>query len=157
MNKEQAQKEREALIDRIAELDKIIAEPAKTKEQRFWQIVNSITSVKVDKVKYPNSTFFFAGDMLLFEYNTKRQLLWCSYVYFWAIFKVEFGMEYAATQNWVKGMVEEHFKCKGVEPYNSLRLDCLLVWEHFKCKGVEPLEYVWVEQYRWRGNSKPEP
>jgi len=135
MNKEQAQKEREALIDRIAELDKIIAEPAKTKEQRFWQIVNSITSVKVDKVKYPNSTFFFAGDMLLFEYNTKRQFLWCSYVYFLAIFEKEFGMEYTATRDLAKGMVEEHFKCKGVSPMTALHITNGLVEEHFKCKG----------------------
>ena len=139
MNKEQAQKEREALIDRITELDKIIAEPAITKEQRFWQIINSITSVKVDKKQYSNSTFFFAADILLFEYNANDEVLWCSYNYVWSVFKKDFGMGYAATQILVKGMVEEHFKCKGVtagDPYYSI---VTKVEEHFKCKGVSPM------------------
>ena len=112
--KQQAQEEKVALLKRIAELDKIIAEPDKpSKEERLLQLLNGAV-LRIDKEKYPNSTFLFRGDGFLAEYNSKNTTLWLSYPEIWFVFESEYGMKYNDIVAFTRGMVEEYFKCRGV-------------------------------------------
>ena len=112
--KQQAQEEKDGLLKRIAELDKIIAEPDKpSKEERLLQLLNGAV-LRIDKHKYPNSTFLFRGDDFLAEYNSKNTTLWLSYPEIWSVFESEYGMKYNDIQAFTQGVFEAHFKFKEV-------------------------------------------
>ena len=134
--KQQAQEEKDGLLKRIAELDKIIAEPDKpSKEERLLQLLNGAV-LRIDKHKYPNSTFLFRGDDFLAEYNSKNAILWLSYPRIWSVFESEYGMKHNDIQHFTMSMLEEHFKCKGVTTCSYNMFVCGMLEEHFKCKGV---------------------
>ena len=120
--KQQAQEEKVALLKRIAELDKIIAEPDKpSKEERLLQLLNGAV-LRIDKHKYPNSTFLFRGDDFVAEYDSEKSILFLSYPKIWSVFQSEYGMKYNDIQAFTQGMLAEHFKCKGVTTINSNRI-----------------------------------
>ena len=134
--KQQAQEEKDRLLKRIAELDKIIAEPDKpSKEERLLQLLNGAV-LRIDKHKYPNSTFLFRGDDFLAEYNSKSVILWLSYPRIWSVFESEYGMKHNDIVAFTRGMVEEHFKCKVLSTGRHQHPRLALVEEHFKYKGV---------------------
>ena len=96
---------------KIAELKAQIAELEKiTPEQRFLELIDGMT-VKIDKDKYPDSTFFFKGDKYYLEIQKSR--LWVRYAEIWQVFKVEFGMQYDEIQSFIKDQMEQHFKMMG--------------------------------------------
>ena len=134
--KQQAQEEKDGLLKRIAELDKIIAEPDKpSKEERLLQLLNGAV-LRIDKEKYPNSTFLFRGDYFLAEYNSKSAILWLSYPRIWSVFESEYGMKHNDIVAFTRGMVEEHFKCKVLSTSLTFLRTYRQVEEHFKCKVV---------------------
>jgi hypothetical protein len=93
---------------KIAELKAQIAELEKiTPEQRFLELIDGMT-VKIDKDKYPDSTFFFKGDKCYLE--LENSTLWGRYAEIWQVFEVEFHMNY---------QVEKHFRMRGATPCTS--------------------------------------
>lgn len=109
MNKRDAQKELEVLKAREAELLSIINKPEVTPEQRFLEMMNGLAVVI--KKEYPNSIFYFRGDIRIWEINEECILF--NYVLFWRIFKTEFSMEDGQIQQFTQDMLEKHFKMKG--------------------------------------------
>ena len=135
MKKEEAIKEKQVLLEKLKTVQEIIDKPEITPKQRFLEILNGC-EIKIDKEKYPNSVFLFKNGECYFE--IENPIIWCRYKHVWQIFENEFSMNYVDIQQFIKGQVEEHFKCKGLTPkYNDTWLQTE-VEEHFKCKGLTP-------------------
>lgn len=115
MNKQQAQEQFDKLMVEVEKLKTIINGPDKTKEDRFYELIQGLTP-KWDKVNYPDSIFYFKGDKLMFEYNQKTEYVWVRYTDFWEIFEVEYKLDYQEVKYFLKGMLEKHFKWKRVTP-----------------------------------------
>jgi len=124
MNKQQKIAELKA---QISELEKI------TPEQRFLDLIDGMI-VKIDKEKYPDSTFFFNGDKCFFE--LEKSTLWVRYAEVWQVFNVEFGMGYSEIQSFIKNQVEQHFKMMGVTPNAFEEFPWYTVEQHFKMMGI---------------------
>lgn len=135
MKKEEAIKEKQVLLEKLKEIQEIIDKPEITKEQRFLEILNGC-EIKIDKEKYPDSVFFFKNGECYFE--IQKSIIWCKYKYVWSIFETEFLMDYTDIQSFIKGQVEEHFKCKVLTPHRPIHLPILLVEKHFKRKVLTP-------------------
>ena len=132
MNKDKALEGLSALENEAKELRKVIESPQKSKEERFWELILKTDSIKINKQKYPDSTFGFVGDKFLWQYDSKNQYLWLSYPLLWSVFKKEYNLKYEDIQSFIKFEVEEHFKCKGVTPRTCQTFSMALVEEHFK-------------------------
>ena len=138
MNKQSALDRLTAIENELPELRKIINAPEKpTPEERFWQLCEGLT-LKIDKEKYPDSTFLFKEDVFMFEYYSKNKYLWCSNPHVWSVFVKEYNMRYDDIQFFIKSQVQEHFKCNGITPDNLRKEEELAVQEHFKCNGITP-------------------
>jgi hypothetical protein len=107
-----------------------------SKEERFWQLMLQTNSIKIDKEKYPNSTFGFVDDECLWEYNSESACLWVRYDCVWSVLEEEFQLTYSDTKALIKNQVEEHFNCKGVTPVGEVVQSLPAVEKHFNCKGV---------------------
>jgi hypothetical protein len=119
---------------KIAELKAQIAELEKiTPEERFLELIDGMT-IKIDKDKYPDSTFFFKGDKCYLE--LENSILWGRYAEIWQGFEVEFGMKYHEIQPFIKDQMEKHFKIMAVTPYSLNWVVAKLVEQHFKMRGV---------------------
>ena len=107
-----------------AEIEKSAQSPAsETKESIFAKMVANLDR-KEDREKYPNSVFWLDKDgQFMFQHDEKNGIFWCSYAHVWSVFGAKFGMDYDEIQAFTKGMVEEHFKCKGVT--TDYRMVCL--------------------------------
>ena len=138
MNKQEALERLSALEAETKKLREIIEQPEqKSKQERFLELISGVT-LKFDKSKYLNSTFGFRGDDFIFEYNSESKCLWLSYYKIWRVFEIEYNLKYDYIQSFIKGVVEEHFKFKGVTPVEFRYGNTFLVEEHFKFKGVTP-------------------
>lgn len=132
MDKQQAIERLDALEAEAKKLREIINTPGITPEQRFWELILQTDSIKIDKEKYPDSTFGFIGEKFLWEYDSKSRILWLSYNMVWGVLEAEFELGYNEVQALVKKGVEEHFKCKGVTPQPAYAPFKPRVEEHFK-------------------------
>ena len=113
MKREEAIKEKQVLLEKLKMVQEIIDKPEITPRQRFLEILNGC-EVKIDKEKYPDSVFLFKNGKCYFE--IENLTLWCKYKHVWQIFENEFSMNYVDIQQFIKGQVEEHFKCMGLTP-----------------------------------------
>ena len=126
------------------------------KEKLFLEFIDTF-EWKCDVKRYKNSLFGFKNDICLFEiynlYGLNQQKIISSYrfdleqdlenTYFWfnrekiwSVFEAKFDMKYNDIQSFTKGMVEKHFKVKGVAIYKYRSAEDILVDKHFKVKGV---------------------
>lgn len=87
-----------------------------SKEERFWQLMLQTNSIKIDKEKYPNSTFGFVDDKCLWEYDSKNRYLWIDYYRVWSVLRTEYQLNDYDVQRLIKTLVEEYFNCEGVTP-----------------------------------------
>lgn len=131
MKREEAIKEKQVLLEKLKMVQEIIDKPEITPRQRFLEILNSC-EIKIDKEKYPNSVFLFKNGECYFE--IEKQYLWCRYKHVWQIFENEFSTNYVDIQQFIKGQVEEHFKCMGLTPVPCYLSKQNKVEEHFKLK-----------------------
>jgi hypothetical protein len=120
MNRQQKIEELKA---QIAELEKI------TPEERFLELIDGMT-VKIDKDKYPESTFFFNDDKCYLE--LENSTLFFRYTEVLKVFEVEFGMEHDEIPLFIKDQMEQHFKMRGVTPLGIYDNDLFGVEQHFK-------------------------
>src|SRR5690606_2957002 len=88
-------------------------------EHVFFSAIKDST-VKEDRDKFPESIFLFSGNYLIMEIRKLKQI-WCSYSLLWSKIEPHFGGVYPDIQQFIKSMVEEHFKLKDVTPPTSLR------------------------------------
>ena len=144
MNKQEAKQKIEVLEKELADLKKIVNSPEESFSEMFWALILQTDSIRLDKEKYPNSTFGFHGDKLLWEYNSKNAYLLLSYARIWSFLE----RNYNDVKSLIKSEVEEHFKCKGVTPCRGSIADGSRVEEHFK--RVTPLRGT-VDQF-WSEN-----
>jgi len=124
--------------EQLAQIDKQRS-LVKTKEQRFLELISGIDihQPKVDFQKYPNSLFWFDKDgIFICEYDWKNNYFWFHYLKVWSVFETEFNLTYQEIRNFLSGMVEEHFKMKGVTTAWCRCGRRRPVEEHFKMKGV---------------------
>lgn len=105
-----------AIIDREQMLRKEAAEYS-SPEQVFLDIIDGCT-IKIDKDRFPNSIFLFKGDEWMFE--IEKSTVWCRWDKVWDKISVAISGDYAATQAFIRGLLEQHFKMKGVTPDNKL-------------------------------------
>lgn len=131
MKREEAIKEKQVLLEKLKTVQEIIDKPEITPEQRLLEILNGC-EIKIDKEKYPDSVFLFKNGECYFE--IENLILWCRYKHVWQIFENEFSMNYVDIQQFIKGQVEEHFKCMGLTPLTPNNLQIIWVEEHFKLK-----------------------
>lgn len=92
-----------------------------TKEFYFKELLNYLT-IKEDKVKYPGYIFYFKDDQCYFQYNKKTGNFHCNFNKVWLIFEKKYHMKHGDIQIFIKNMVEEHFKLKGLTPQHRLLL-----------------------------------
>jgi hypothetical protein len=127
---------------KISELKKEI-EKMQSPEDFFLQIINGST-LKLDPLKYPNSTFYFDGETFLLEIE-KREEKW--YVWFnndkiWDPIKEQNNWNYTQTQEFLKLKIEDHFKLRNVtanaddsiQKYSLLEIQ--KIEDHFKLREV---------------------
>jgi hypothetical protein len=108
--------EKNGMLEGLCGYIKVKGEQKLTPEQRLWQLAEGLT-MKVDRDKYPDSTFFFKGEDWWVEYDAKNNQLWCRYGKIWQVFETEYSMQYDDIQKLIKDVVEAHFKCKGLTPH----------------------------------------
>ena len=79
------------------------------------------------------------GTDFYMEQDFKNGWLWCDWDRVWSFFESKKGMVLPETQEFIRGVVEEHLKCKALTPK---RWDSSLVSpveEHLKCKLSTPI------------------
>ena len=85
-----------------------------TKELIFLDLVKDLER-KEDRVKYPDRVLWFnKNGEGMFEHNEENGIMWCSITRVWSVFVSRFNMNYYDVQEFMNGMVEKHFKLKGV-------------------------------------------
>jgi hypothetical protein len=57
------------------------------------------------------------GDVFFMEQNLKNGHLRCDWYRVWSFFRSTKGMEVSEIQDFVRGMMEEHLKCKALTPW----------------------------------------
>lgn len=132
MNKQQAQEQLEKLMTEAEKLKTIINGPDKTKEERFYKLIQGLI-LKEDKKEFPGNIFYFKGDKFWLEYNEKNRYVWVRYDGFWDVFEEDYGLGYQEIKDFLKGMLESHFKWEGVTPISLSNIFRDMLEEHFKC------------------------
>ena len=125
-------------LEKIEELKKFIEQDEKSKEDRVLELFQQTTSIKIDKKKFPNSTFGLKGENFLWEYDAENSTLWCSYIFIWSVLKKEYKLNPYDIQSLIKTAVEKHFKCTGITPFQDILPTLRTVEKHFKCTGITP-------------------
>ncbi len=108
------------------------------KEKLFLKLIGEF-EWKYDAQEYPSSLFGFKGKEILFEiYNSealnqqkiianyrfgsgqdlKNHSFWFNYDKIWSVFESKFSMKYTEIKSFMNGMVEKHFKMKGVTTFS---------------------------------------
>ena len=88
----------------------------KISPENFFLDILSDMEIKIDKVKYPNSIFFFKNDEVWMEQDLKKDRFWCDYNKIWTIFKNKFGFNDNEISLLIKGQVEKRFKMRVSAP-----------------------------------------
>jgi hypothetical protein len=121
MNKLEANERLSALEAEAKKLRALINNgPEKSKEEVFWELMMRTTSIKIDQEKYPNQTFGFVNDKLLWQYDAENGFLWLSDKDIWSVFEKQYSLKYTDIQLFIKNLVEEHFKFRGVTPLANM-------------------------------------
>jgi len=100
-------------------------------------LINNL-QLKIDPIKYPGLVFLFDGDKSQVEYSIKSGNLWLRHSSIWSVFEQEYSFNYSEIQSFIKILVEDYFKCKGITPKPLFNLNPIWVEDYFKCKGITP-------------------
>lgn len=103
---------------KIAELKLQIENESKPKSPKdfFLQIFNQELRKMPYDEKYPNSIIYFSGETFLLEIEKREEKLiaWFNYNKIWNPISEQNAWDYAQTQEFLKVMVEYHFKLREV-------------------------------------------
>ena len=130
-----------AKIDALIERESVLRKQAASvlsPEQVFLDIIDGCT-IKIDKLKYPNSIFLFKGDDWMFEIENSN--IWCRLDKVWERISEAISGDYQATLAFLKMQLDQHFKMKGVTPRPSHSTYLFVLDQHFKMKGVTPIKH----------------
>jgi hypothetical protein len=73
---------------------------------------------------------FHKGENFLMDHDFKNGWLDCDYDQLWSFFRNTNGMEIYDTKDFVRGMVEEHLKCKVLTP------TLVGLWKKFEWRNI---------------------
>lgn len=101
---------------KIKDMFPTVFEPKQTAEEFFNSVFNKDLTRKVDFEKYPDSQFYFDGEILMLEIQKSGETLyaWFNYNEIWNPISVKNNWDYHETQAFLKTRVEEHFKLRDV-------------------------------------------
>ena len=60
-----------------------------TVEDIFNNVINNITDIKTDNIKYPDKIFYFNNNKYVAEYNNVDRYIRCDYENFWRLFELK--------------------------------------------------------------------
>lgn len=101
-------------------------------ENIFQDVVNTITDIKIDKINYPDKTFYFNNDKLIADYNSKNNDFCCDYANFWLKFKLNDSFSMLIISNLLNSMVKERFELMKIIAYPHYSYCPTKIEEHFK-------------------------
>jgi hypothetical protein len=104
---------------------------ANTKEGMLLSLMKGLES-KQDRKNYPNSVFWMKDGTYMVEYDEKEKYFWCSYLQVWSVFEKEFGMEFYEIQSFCRGLMEQHFKRRGLKANYAPVKFSMHIERHFK-------------------------
>ena len=119
-------------------------------EEWFQKEILDKVVKKVDEEKYPNSVFYFIDDKCFFEFfyqDEKNTEFWVRYKDCWKVFYDKFNFNYTETQQFIKTMVEEHFKMRSTTPNQLKNRSHLVVEEQFKMRSTTPFPHLVIPFY----------
>jgi hypothetical protein len=103
-------------------------------ENIFLDVVNGITDIKIDKIKYSNTIFYFNNKYVVAKYDLKNDYFYCSFYKFWLKFNLNITFDRLTISLLLSQMVEEHFKLKEITTARLGLYFASEVEEHFKLK-----------------------
>jgi hypothetical protein len=66
--------------------------------------------------RYPNSIFYHKNDVVYFEFDVEKHILYCSYTLVWNVFSEQSKYNYNETQRIIKDVVERYTNCGSITP-----------------------------------------
>ncbi|WP_374440425.1 hypothetical protein [Epilithonimonas sp.] len=92
-----------------------------TNEDSIFPPISELTA-KEDLEKYPNSLFWFHGDIFILELEKSDDNLiaWVNYSKIWNPISIKTSWNYDETQAFLKVRIEEHFKLRDVTPESKI-------------------------------------
>jgi hypothetical protein len=106
--------------------------------REFYDFVTGLWKDMEISVIDDQGILFHKGDGLFMRQDFKNGWFWCDWDRVWSFFRIVKTMELLETQDFIRGVVEEHLKCKALTP--SMCCGCAPAWveEHLKCKALTP-------------------
>ena len=87
------------------------------KEKLFLELSHlDEIEIRFDLFKYKNDLFYFYKENYLFDQDKKYKYFYISYDNIWSVFELKFNLNYQEISDFMKGMVDKHFKLKGYTP-----------------------------------------
>ena len=82
------------------------------KEQLFIDLMFNLI-IKKEQTKYPFRIFLVNDtNQILFNYDWQNDIFYCQYNRVWLTFKDKFNLDFQSLKQFIKSMVETHFKFK---------------------------------------------
>ena len=82
------------------------------KDFERW-FLEQLTDLKIDRYEYnENILVYIKNYKILFNYDLKNEIFYCSYYKIRSIFRTEFKLNYLTVSILVKGMVEKHLRLR---------------------------------------------
>ena len=122
----------------LNEDNRIMLKPKNMNDPKVWfkSLLNSLDQKVYDR--YPNSIFYVKDNEVYMEYDKENGYLWISYDKIWSVFQLKYHMEDLQIQRFIKDMMEEHYKLRGLTPYTGFTVYDVEVEEHYKLRGLTP-------------------
>jgi hypothetical protein len=116
--------------------------------KEFYDFITELWRDMGISVYEDQGILFHKGDGLFMQQDFKNGWLLCHWDRVWSFLRTTKGMEYTETQDFIRGVVEEHLKCKALTPLLDDIFDKLEVEEHLKCKALTPVSVGMEYWYR---------
>ncbi len=101
---------------------------------RIWfEDLLSQMVIKEDKTEFPDRIFFFIKNKCPMNLGLTNWSVWCSHEDIWSIFENKFRYNYNETQLFIKNVLEQYFKDKGIMRWYENAY-------HLKDKEITPFE-----------------
>lgn len=109
--------------------------------KRWFRSILKSTEELPEHPVYVNSIFYKIDDEVVFEFNKKNGDFYIKISAIWSVFKEHFKLNFDEIQQLTKGILEEHYKLKGLTPYQLEPFYTHLLEEHYMLKGITPRKW----------------
>ena len=120
MNKESAQKELDAIKDKVKELERIINEPSEskiTKEKEMSDFLFSMINGSTMKFTGEEEITYYKGNEWVIQQDYKNGYLWIRYKFIWGVFESKYKLNYNQIKDFIAAWVEANTQWKGLTPH----------------------------------------